>query len=126
MWSRVTSACIRLVSIVLRRVLGQYAVMARVRQDDGTLRDTGFIGIDDAPATIEFDWIRATAESSFDGSFQMWINGTSRSTLTNLDTFQYGVDFARMGALSVKAGASGVLFWDAFESRRLNYIGPPN
>jgi hypothetical protein len=116
----------RQVTIVLRRLLGQYAVMARVRLDDGTVRDSGFFAIDDAPTTVELDWVRATADSSFDGRFQLWINGVSRSTMTNLDTHQFGVDFARMGALSVKPGATGVLFWDSFESRRLNYIGPPN
>jgi hypothetical protein len=30
----------------------------------------------------------------------------------------------RLGALSVKPGATGTLFWDEFESRRLTYIGP--
>jgi hypothetical protein len=29
-----------------------------------------------------------------------------------------------MGALSVKAGAAGTLFFDGFESRRRTYIGP--
>jgi hypothetical protein len=29
-----------------------------------------------------------------------------------------------MGALSVKPGASGTLYWDEFESRRDDYIGP--
>jgi hypothetical protein len=30
----------------------------------------------------------------------------------------------RLGALSVKAGASGTLLWDEFVSRRRSYIGP--
>jgi hypothetical protein len=34
------------------------------------------------------------------------------------------VDFVRMGALSVKLGASGTMYWDEFESRRQNGIGP--
>jgi hypothetical protein len=34
------------------------------------------------------------------------------------------VDFARLGALSVKTGASGMLFWDDFESRRRGSGGP--
>jgi hypothetical protein len=29
-----------------------------------------------------------------------------------------------MGALSVKLGASGTMYWDEFESRRQNGIGP--
>ena len=31
---------------------------------------------------------------------------------------------ARLGALSVKSGASGAHYFDAFESRRFSYIGP--
>jgi hypothetical protein len=34
------------------------------------------------------------------------------------------VDFVRLGALSLKAGASGTIRWDEFESRRVRYIGP--
>jgi len=34
------------------------------------------------------------------------------------------VNFVRMGALSVKGGAGGTLYWDQFESRRFSYIGP--
>jgi hypothetical protein len=34
------------------------------------------------------------------------------------------LDFARLGALSVKVGADGTLRWDEFESRRQNYMGP--
>jgi hypothetical protein len=29
-----------------------------------------------------------------------------------------------MGALSLKTGANGTLYWDEFESRRESYIGP--
>ena len=54
----------------------------------------------------------------------MWIDGVSRSTLTGLDTFQHTMDMARMGALSVKPGASGTLRFDAFESRRLELHRP--
>ena len=114
----------RMVAIVLRRTAGQYAVMARVRQDDGSLRDTGFIPLTNAAHSLEFDWLKATGDNSLDGRFEMWIDGVSRSTLTGLDTIQHTMDMARMGALSVKPGASGTLRFDAFESRRLSYIGP--
>jgi hypothetical protein len=46
------------------------------------------------------------------------------SLLTGLDNSISAVDFVRMGALSVKAGASGTMFWDEFVSRRDNLIGP--
>jgi hypothetical protein len=34
------------------------------------------------------------------------------------------VDFVRLGALSVKEGAAGTIFWDDFDSRRETAIGP--
>jgi hypothetical protein len=114
----------RVVSLVLKRQNGQYSVMARVRQDDGSLRDTGFIPITPGRHWIEISWQKATADSSFDGRFDMWIDGTAVAPLTGIDNFAYGVDFVRMGALSLKRGASGVLRFDAFESRRTTPIGP--
>ena len=41
-----------------------------------------------------------------------------------LDNSLSAVDFVRLGALSVKAGASGTMYWDEFESRRQDGIGP--
>jgi hypothetical protein len=116
----------RLVSIILRRQLGQYAVMARLRQDDGTRRDTGFFNVSDGPHYVEFDWVKATGDNTFDGRFDLWIDGVLVRSLTGIDAFPTGVDFARLGALSVKEGASGVLNWDEFESRRQSPIGPAN
>jgi uncharacterized repeat protein (TIGR01451 family) len=114
----------RLVAIVLRLLEGQYAIRARVRQDDGTVTDTPFVAISDAPHSVEFDWLRASGESANDGSLQLWIDDTWVAELTGLDTDAHTVDTARLGALSVKSGAAGTLFFDQFESRRLGYIGP--
>ena len=114
----------RAVTIVLRRQPGgQYAVMARVRLDDGTVRDTGFFDITDAPHTVEFAWQRARTASAADGTFQLWVDGVPVATLAGLDTDTRRVDFLRLGAMSVKTGASGTLYLDKFESRRRTFIG---
>jgi hypothetical protein len=114
----------RLVAIVLRRIAGQYALMARVRRDDDTHARTAFFDITDAPHTIELDWRRSTSAGASDGRFDLWIDGVLRSTLAGLDNSISGTDFVRMGALSVKSGAAGTLFFDTFESRRRTYVGP--
>jgi hypothetical protein len=115
----------RAVTLVLRRQLGgQYALMARVRLDDGTVRDTGFFDITDAPHTVEFSWQRARTAGGADGTFQMWIDGVSVATLDGLDTDTRRIDFTRLGAMSVKPGATGTLYFDTFESRRRTFIGP--
>jgi hypothetical protein len=114
----------RLAAVVLRRLGGQYSLQARVRRDDDTQADTGFITITDAPHTIELDWRRATSPIAGNGRLDLWIDGVLRSTLTGLDNNASSVDFVRLGALSVKATATGTLFLDGFESRRRTYIGP--
>jgi hypothetical protein len=114
---------LRVITIVLKRQLGAYSVEARVRRNDGTRADTGFFPISDGPHFIEFDWQRATGPGASDGSLQMWIDGGSVATLSGIDNDAVPIDQTRMGALSVKTGAAGTLYYDQFESRRLNFIG---
>jgi hypothetical protein len=114
----------RLATIVLKRQGGAYSLMGRVRRDDGTRADTGFIPIGDSPHSVEIMWRRSSGPGSNDGAFKLWIDDSLVSTLSGLDNDMSAVGFARMGALSVKPGASGTLYWDQFESRRVNYIGP--
>jgi hypothetical protein len=114
----------RLVLLMLRRIGGQYAIGAHVRRDDDTLAKSAFVPITDGPHAVELDWQKAGAPGADDGRFELWIDGTSVLTLTGLDNDERPVDFVRMGALSVKAGASGTLYFDEFVSRRLAYIGP--
>jgi hypothetical protein len=114
----------RVIAVVLRRLSGAYAVMGRVRQDDNSQMDTGFLPISNAPHAIELSWTRSSGADAADGTFEMWIDGTSVATLAGGDNNLAGVDFVRLGALSVKSGASGVLYWDEFVSRRESYIGP--
>jgi hypothetical protein len=114
----------RIITLVLKRQAGAYSVETRVRRDDGTRADTGFLPISDGPHFIEFNWQRATAPGASDGTLEMWIDGTSMATLTGIDNDLSSVDSARMGAMSVKTGAAGTLYFDEFESRRQSYIGP--
>jgi len=112
----------RLSAIVLRRQGAQYSLLGRVRRDDNSQADTGFFDVTDAPHLVELEWKRATVAGS-DGEFRLWIDDQLRSTLTGLANRRSSVDFVRLGALSVKGGASGELRWDDFESRRNTYIG---
>ena len=114
----------RLATVVLRRMNGQYALAVRVRRDDGTRASTAFVNVTDAPHTVEIDWRRATAAGANDGALGLWVDGVAQTGLGGLDNDGGQVDFARLGALSVKTGAAGTLYWDGFESRRRTYIGP--
>ncbi len=114
---------VRLVTIVLKRQLGAYSLEARVRRNDGTRADTGFFGISDGSHLVEFDWQRSAPGAS-DGALELWIDNASVATLAGIDNDLNGVDEARMGAIAVKPGAAGTLFFDQFESRRQAFIGP--
>jgi hypothetical protein len=114
----------RLAAVVLRRQLGAYSLMGRARQDDNSQANTGFFPITNGAHVVEIDWQRSSGPSANDGRFELFLDGVSVSELTGLDNSLSSVDFVRLGALSVKAGASGTLFWDEFESRRVNAIGP--
>ena len=73
---------------------------------------------------MELAWKRSSGPDANDGAFELWIDGVSVHAATTLDNSISSVDFVRMGALSVKTGAAGTLYWDEFESRRVSYIGP--
>ena len=113
----------RLAAVVLRRIGGVYGVMGRARLDDDAQADTGFFDIADAAHAVEIELVRASGPDAEDGTFELWIDGVSRIQLTGLDNSLAEVDFARLGALSVKTGAGGTLFLDEFESRRQSYVG---
>jgi hypothetical protein len=115
---------LRVVAIVLRKRFGQYSIMGRARLDDETRADTAFFPISPGPHAIEFELTAANGPSAGDGTFTLWIDGGQAGpALTGLVNNWSVVDFVRMGALSVKPGAAGVLRFDEFESRKQTYIG---
>jgi subtilisin-like proprotein convertase family protein len=114
----------RLGAVVLRRQGGQYAIRARAREDDNSQVDSPFIPITDAPHVIEVNWRRASGPDALDGYMEMWLDGLYQTGVYALDNRASAVDFVRLGALSVKTGATGTLYFDEFYSRRRSYIGP--
>ena len=114
----------RVAAVILRRQNGLYALMGRARIDDNQQLDTPFVPISDAPHAVEIELVRSSGADTNDGAFEMWVDGVSAGRLAGLDNNRGEVDFARMGALSLKSAASGVLRFDAFESRRQSPIGP--
>jgi ELWxxDGT repeat protein len=114
---------LRLITLVLRRIGGQYSLMGRVRLDDGTRAQTPFFNITDSQHMVEIDWTWSEGSDANNGSFTLWIDEVPVSLLTGLDTSASLVDFVRLGAMTVKPGANGTLFFDEFESRRERYIG---
>jgi len=108
----------RLFALVLRRRGGQFSLMGRVREDDNREVDTGFVDITDDPHLIEVDWHQSSSADARNGLYRVSIDGIVVATLRGLDNSISGLDFVRLGALSVKGGASGSLRWDEYTSFR--------
>jgi hypothetical protein len=114
----------RVAQLILRRLGGAYSLRGRVTLDDGTRAETPFVAITDGPHAVGLDWVKASAPGANNGSFQLWIDGVGTPAVTGLDNDGQAVDLVRLGAMVVKPGAAGTLYFDGFESRRQTYIGP--
>jgi hypothetical protein len=114
----------RVLAVILRRQGGVYSLAVRVRRDDNSQADTSFFTINTAAHSIEIDFQRATAPGANNGTLRLWIDDVLRQTLSGIDNDQAGVDHVRMGALSVKTGATGTLLFDEMESRTTTAVGP--
>jgi hypothetical protein len=114
----------RAIALVLRRQGGVYAIEGRIRQNDGSRVDSGFVTISNAAHFIEFDWVKSGVGLG-NGSFNVSVDGASVSSTGNviLNDAQT-IESGRLGGLSIKTGAAGSMFFDQFLSRRVFPCGP--
>jgi hypothetical protein len=108
--------------LVLRRQGAQYALRLRATLDSGVRMDTPFVNIG-ASSVIDIEWTRATGASTNNGQAVLKVDGATH-TLSNLDNFDYDIDSIRMGAMSVKTGAGGTMFFDKYGSARIRTFTP--
>ena len=102
-----------------------YQIQVSIADDGSNFISSSFFTISDAVHFIELDWWAATAVGANNGGLTLWIDGVQKAVLTGIDNDTRRVDQARLGALSaIDTGTRGTYYFDAFESRRLNYIGP--
>jgi len=108
------------------QMAGNYQIRVRVLLDDAsTWVNTNWVTISDAPHSIEFDWQAATAAGANNGALVFWVDGIQQASLTGVDNDTLRVDRVRLGSITaVDATTSGTYYFDAFESRRQDYIGP--
>jgi hypothetical protein len=66
-----------------------------------------------------------TAVGANNGGLTFWIDGVQQANLTGVDNDARRVDSNQLGVVSgIDTGTRGTYYFDAFESRRLTYIGP--
>jgi len=104
-----------------------YQVRARSFDDLGGSQNTSWFTISDVSHYLEVDWASASAAGADDGHLTFWVDGVEKQNLINIDNDTRRMDRARLGPFSqplIDPGTSGTYYFDAFESRRLTYIGP--
>ena len=111
--------------VVFRINNGAYQVRGTLIRDATTWAATSFFTISDAVHLIEIDWRAATQPGANDGGLTLWVDGVQRANLTGIDNDTWRIDRVRLGAVGgIDTGTRGTYYFDAFEARRLTYIGP--
>ena len=111
--------------VEFRNSAGAHQIRAALSDDGTTWLNTNWFTISDMPHSVELDWRAATAAGMNDGGLTLWIDGTQQASLTGVDNDTRRVDRSRLGGLTgIDASTNGVYYFDAFESRKQNYIGP--
>ncbi len=104
---------------------GVYQIRARARTDATSYISSLWYTLSDASHFIELDWLAATGVGANNGSLTLWIDGVQMQIVGGVDNDTRRVDEVRLGPLAgIDFGTSGTEFFDAFESRRVTYIGP--
>lgn len=106
-------------SIQFNRSSTDYQLRARSHDSgSGVFVNTPYFPISNAVHTVEIDW-------GNDGHLTFWIDGVQQANLTGVNNSIYKIETIRLGAPTMSiTGTSGSYYIDAFESRRLTYIGP--
>ena len=111
--------------IEFRRSSGVYQVRAQIRNNGSTFLTTGYVTISDAPHFLEIDWRASTAPGASNGGLTFWVDGVQAGSITGVDNDTRRIDAVWLGAVGgIDSGTRGTEFFDSFESRRLNFIGP--
>ena len=115
----------QIIRLELQYSAGTYAIRGSSRLDNSVWVYTGWLALSDRSHYIEFDWRAATASGANNGYFTLWLDGVQQASLTGQDSDTRRVDRVRLGAVEgVDSGTRGTEYFDAFDSRRINYIGP--
>jgi len=83
--------------------------------NDAGVSYTNEYSITAAEHYIEYQFIRATTDISSDGSLQLWIDGTSKQTIIDIDNYDTFYDYrrTRLGPVSgLDATTSGTFYYD--------------
>jgi hypothetical protein len=111
--------------VEFRSFKGTYQLRAALVDDAATWTNSGLFTISDGPHSIELDWRAAASPGYSDGSLTFWIDGVQAAALLGIDNDTHRIEQIRLGAVEgIDKATRGAYYFDAFESRRMTYIGP--
>jgi len=115
----------RIISIYLGNNASGYFIKTGVWNDALDATWGNEISISDNWHPIEIDWSAASSAGANDGYLKLWVDEVLSDTLGSVDNDTHRIKNVAIGATnSVDAGTVGTFYLDAFESRRISYIGP--
>lgn len=92
--------------------------------DTGNWFEGGLVPIANEWQAVELEWKAATAPGANDGYARLYIDGVLASEIANINNDTQVIDDISFGVEEIPSGASGTLYFDAFESRSGGTIGP--
>lgn len=117
-------------SIQIRQDNGIDQVRIAAKEDNLNYRYSDWITINDFWHALEIEWSASKDSLSNSGAFTLWIDGQPELQILFLDNDTFAIDHVRLGAglgETIDANSSGKIYFDAFVSRNITYIGPdPN
>jgi hypothetical protein len=106
---------------------GVYKIRPSSRIDAGTYTFHDRVILTDAPHYIEMDWKASSAAGANNGYSTLWVDGEEKTTMSSLDNDTVSITGVILGPSSgIDAGTSGTIFYDAYSSHTLDYIGAEN
>jgi hypothetical protein len=98
----------------LIRINGAYYLRGVMVDDNGEHRETDAWLISDGPHYIEIRVSRASSATAQDATYETWIDGISKTTMTGVDNYEKFFDFkiVSAGLNGISGAVSGTYFMD--------------
>jgi hypothetical protein len=121
-------------SMKLMKISGGYYLRGVMIDDNGVHRETDAWPITDEPHYAEIRVTRATSASSANATYETWIDGVAKKTMTGVDSYDTFLDFktVSVGRNSIAGTISGsysvdeiAINDDGSEIGPIDRVGPP-
>lgn len=98
----------------LMRINGRYLLRGVMVDDNGVHRETGVWPITDEPHLVEIQVRRASNAASNDATFETWVDGVRKTTMTGVDSYEkfFSFQYASFGLNGIAGAVSGTYYLD--------------